>query len=328
MTNSETALLEVENLSKFYSHSGGLPWSAKREQVRAVDGISFKISTGETVGLVGESGCGKSTLARTLLRLEDATAGRVLFRGEDVFALDKTGLRNFRRRVQVVFQDPYASLNPRMTVSEIINEAWLIHPDVVGVADRPQRCRQLLEQVGLRPEHAQRHPHQFSGGQRQRIGIARALALEPELIVLDEPVSALDMSIQAQVINLLSSLRSSLGLSYLFIAHDLAVVRHISQRVAVMYLGSIVEQGDTQTLFENPAHPYTQALLAASPVPDPTAQAARQRIRLQGELADPSSLPTGCRFRSRCWKATAKCAEEHPLLSSHKGREVACFHPD
>ncbi len=325
---TEPALLEVRQLSKFYAQSSGLVWSRRRDRVRAVDGVSLTINEGETVGLVGESGCGKSTLARTILRLEDATAGSVLYRGKDVFAMDKTDLRQFRRRVQVVFQDPYASLNPRMTVSDIINEAWQIHPDVVAVADRPQRCQQLLEQVGLRPEHAQRHPHQFSGGQRQRIGIARALALEPELIVLDEPVSALDMSIQAQVINLLSSLRSNLGLSYLFIAHDLAVVRHISQRVAVMYLGSVVEQGETQTLFENPSHPYTQALLAASPVPDPAAQATRQRIRLHGDLPDPSNLPAGCRFHSRCWKATSRCHQHSPELAQHDNRAVACFHPD
>lgn len=328
MTERKEPLLEVESLSKHYVQSSGLFTGNSGNAVRAVDAISFSIYAGETLGLVGESGCGKSTLARTILRLEKATAGRVLFQGKDVFALGAAGLRQFRRRVQVVFQDPYASLNPRMTVSEIINEAWQIHPDVVAVGDRAQRCHQLLEQVGLRPEHAQRHPHQFSGGQRQRIGIARALALEPELIVLDEPVSALDMSIQAQVINLLTSLRESLGLSYLFIAHDLAVVRHSSQRVAVMYLGKIVEQGDTQTLFENPSHPYTQALLAASPVPDPSAQTGRQRIRLQGEFPDPSNLPSGCGFRTRCWKATSKCSQESPVLKHHNGRDVACFHLD
>jgi len=328
MAEVDTPLLRVEGLSRHYINATGLFARSGREVIRAVDDVSFSIESGQTLGLVGESGCGKSTLARTVLRLDVPTDGRVFYRGRDVFSLDGVALKEFRRRVQVVFQDPYASLNPRMTVAEIINEAWEIHPEVVVESERHSRCRELLELVGLRPEHASRHPHQFSGGQRQRIGIARALALEPELIVLDEPVSALDMSVQAQVVNLLASLRRDFGLSYLFIAHDLAVIRHISQQVAVMYLGSIVEHGDTETVFQNASHPYTRALLAASPLPDPELQKNRTRIRLQGDLPDPSNLPSGCRFRSRCWKARAKCANNTPTLEYYQKRRTACFFPE
>ena len=328
MSVAETPLLDVRELVKHYPVSSGLLRKHKTGAVRAVDGVSFQLWPGETLGLVGESGCGKSTLARTLLRLETATAGAALYRGQDIFSLRGDQLRRFRRQVQVVFQDPYAALNPRMSVADIIAEPWQIHPDVLPSQQRQQRVRDLLEQVGLQPDHARRYPHQFSGGQRQRIGIARALALEPELIVLDEPVSALDMSIQAQVINLLETLRERFGFSYLFIAHDLAVVRHISQRVVVMYLGTVVEQGATDLIFERPAHPYTKALLAASPLPDPDAQAAREHIRLQGELPDPSNPPSGCRFRSRCWKAQARCAEAAPPLQERDGRAVACYFPE
>ena len=328
MSVAETPLLDVRELVKHYPVSSGLLRKRKTGAVRAVDGVSFQLWPGETLGLVGESGCGKSTLARTLLRLETATAGAALYRGQDIFSLRGDQLRRFRRQVQVVFQDPYAALNPRMSVADIIAEPWQIHPDVLPSKQRQQRVRDLLEQVGLQPDHARRYPHQFSGGQRQRIGIARALALEPELIVLDEPVSALDMSIQAQVINLLETLRERFGFSYLFIAHDLAVVRHISQRVVVMYLGTVVEQGATDLIFERPAHPYTKALLAASPLPDPDAQAAREHIRLQGELPDPSNPPSGCRFRSRCWKAQARCAEAAPPLQERDGRAVACYFPE
>ena len=328
MSVAETPLLDVRELVKHYPVSSGLLRKRKTGAVRAVDGVSFQLWPGETLGLVGESGCGKSTLARTLLRLETATAGAALYRGQDIFSLRGDQLRRFRRQVQVVFQDPYAALNPRMSVADIIAEPWQIHPDVLPSKQRQQRVRDLLEQVGLQPDHARRYPHQFSGGQRQRIGIARALALEPELIVLDEPVSALDMSIQAQVINLLETLRERFGFSYLFIAHDLAVVRHISQRVVVMYLGTVVEQGATDLIFERPAHPYTKALLAASPLPDPGAQAAREHIRLQGELPDPSNPPSGCRFRSRCWKAQARCAEAAPPLQERDGRAVACYFPE
>ena len=328
MSVAETPLLDVRELVKHYPVSSGLLRKRKTGAVRAVDGVSFQLWPGETLGLVGESGCGKSTLARTLLRLETATAGAALYRGQDIFSLRGDQLRRFRRQVQVVFQDPYAALNPRMSVADIIAEPWQIHPDVLPSQQRQQRVRDLLEQVGLQPDHARRYPHQFSGGQRQRIGIARALALEPELIVLDEPVSALDMSIQAQVINLLETLRERFGFSYLFIAHDLAVVRHISQRVVVMYLGTVVEQGATDLIFERPAHPYTKALLAASPLPDPDAQAAREHIRLQGELPDPSNPPSGCRFRSRCWKAQARCAEAAPPLQERDGRAVACYFPE
>ena len=320
-------LLEVRDLATYYTASRGLLRNRVVATVRALDGVSFDLAAGETLGLVGESGCGKSTLARTLLRLETATAGTVRYRGEDLLAFDAASLRAHRRRMQVIFQDPYASLNPRMTIRQIIAEPWDIHPGVVAPGDREARVAELLRQVGMHPDHARRYPHQFSGGQRQRIGIARALALEPELIVCDEPVSALDVSIQAQVINLLEELKDALGLAFLFIAHDLSVVRHISDRVAVMYLGRIVEQGPVDAIFGRPGHPYTQALLSSSPVPDPRAQAERARIRLVGEIPSNAELPGGCRFRTRCWKADARCAEVEPDLAARDpSHTVACHH--
>ena len=321
-----TALLEVDELSTHYEHHAS--WFSKRQRsvVKAVDSVSLHVARGETLGLVGESGCGKSTLARTLVGLEHASGGSVRFDGESVLGLSGAQLKAYRRRLQIVFQDPYASLNPRMRVRDIISEAWQIHPGIMLSSQWPRRIAELLQRVGLHPGHAERFPHQFSGGQRQRIGIARALALEPQLLICDEPVSALDVSVQAQVINLLEQLQHELGLSYLFIAHDLSVVEHISDRVAVMYLGRIVEQGTTEDVFEQPRHPYTQALLSASPVPDPAHQGRAKRIRLRGEPPDPSAVPSGCRFATRCWKASSVCTRHEPHLVMQDSPEhwVAC----
>jgi oligopeptide/dipeptide ABC transporter ATP-binding protein len=276
--------------------------------------VSFELRRGETLGIVGESGCGKSTLARLLMRLDEPTAGAAFYHGRNIFDASHEELRRLRRNVQMVMQDPYTSLNPRMTVADIVGEPFEIHPEVVPQRDRRARVRELLDLVGLSPEHIHRYPHQFSGGQRQRIGIARALALRPEVIVCDEPVSALDVSIQAQIINLLESLRKTLGMSYIFIAHDLSVVRHVADRVAVMYLGKIVEIGTREEIYGRPTHPYTQALLSAAPVPDPKRRGRRRIIRLEGDVPSPANPPSGCRFRTRCWKATDRCAAEEPAL--------------
>jgi oligopeptide transport system ATP-binding protein len=325
-----TPILEVEDLVKHFPVQVGIVFKRTVGHVRAVDGVSFELRKGETLGVVGESGCGKSTLAQVLMRLEPPTSGRVRFRGEDVFVKRGKALQAMRRSIQIVLQDPYTSLNPRMTVGDIVGEPFDIHPDVAPKGERRKRVQDLLDVVGLNPEHINRYPHQFSGGQRQRIGIARALALKPEVIICDEPVSALDVSIQAQVMNLMDELQREFGLSYLFIAHDLSVVRHLSDRVAVMYLGKIVEIGTEDEIYNRPAHPYTQALLSAVPVPDPAVRAARARIRLTGDVPSPVNPPSGCRFRTRCWKATEICADEEPALVVRGGghHPSACHHAE
>ena len=288
-------------------------------QVQAVDGVSLELVRGETLGIVGESGCGKSTLARVLMGLIPATSGSVRLEGEELVGMKPARLRQVRRDVQIIFQDPYSSLDPRMTVGNIIGEPFEIHGEVVPRGGRRRAVEQLLEVVGLSPEHINRYPHQFSGGQRQRIGIARALALRPKVIICDEPVSALDISVQAQVVNLLENLQDEFGLSYIFVAHDLSVVRHISDRVAVMYLGKMVELGTEDQIYERPTHPYTQALLSAVPVPDPRLRGRREQIVLTGDLPSAADPPSGCRFRTRCWKAQDICAEEEPPLEIRAG---------
>jgi oligopeptide transport system ATP-binding protein len=317
-------LLEVRNLVKHFPVGGGM-FSKPVGVVRAIDDVSFTLRKGETLGLVGESGCGKTTTGRCILQLERPTSGSIVFEGIDMVTLDPAELRAFRRRVQVIFQDPYSSLNPRMTVEQILAEPLKVHGIVRDRGERELRVRELLVQVGLLPQHAGRYPHQLSGGQRQRVGIARALAMEPSLIVCDEPVSALDVSIQAQIINLLEELQERLGLTYLFIAHDLSVVRHISDRVAVMYLGKIVEIADRQALYEEPLHPYTRALLSAVPIPDPKLEAKRERTVLRGEVPSPLNPPSGCVFHPRCPVAVDRCsAEIPPLREIRPGHWAAC----
>lgn len=324
-------LLQVKDLVKHFPIKQGILFKRTVGHVQAVDGVTFDLYPGETLGLVGESGSGKSTVAKTLLRLHQPTSGEAYYQGEDLFQMSSREMRRVRRDIQMIFQDPYSSLNPRMTVRDIVTEGWKVHSGLVKRNDQERRAGDLLERVGLNPDHINRYPHQFSGGQRQRIGVARALALEPKIIVADEPVSALDVSVQAQVINLLEEIQDEFSLSYIFIAHDLSVVRHISDRVAVMYLGRIVEVGTEAEIYEHSVHPYTQALLSATPIADPKKARDRpERILLQGDLPSPSDPPSGCRFRTRCWKVQEECAHEDPALIDREGHghPSACLFPE
>ncbi len=313
-------LLEVEHLQQYFPVKGGM---FKTNYVQAVDDVSFYINKGETFGLVGESGCGKTTTGRTILRLYEPTDGKIIYDGVDVTHVD---FAPYRKKMQIVFQDPYASLDSRMTVGDIVGEPIDIHHIAANKNDRNDRILALLERVGLNSEHANRYPHEFSGGQRQRIGIARALAVNPEFIVCDEPISALDVSIQAQVVNMFEDLQQEMGLTYLFIAHDLAIVKHISNRIGVMYLGKLVELADSNTLYANPIHPYTQSLLSSIPIPDPKASRSKKRIVLQGDVPSPLNPPSGCRFRTRCPYANAHCAEEVPEFKEYESGHFAACH--
>ena len=322
--NNNNTLLHVDDLKMHFPIYRGV-FQRQVGAVRAVDGVSFDVKRGETLGLVGESGCGKSTTGRTILQLYKPTAGNVTFEGTDLVKLKGEQMRQMRRKMQMIFQDPYASLNPRMTVAQLVGEPLMVHNAATG-AEINERVAHLLELVNLNPAFASRYPHEFSGGQRQRIGVARALALQPSFIICDEPISALDVSIQAQVVNLLEELQEQFNLTYLFIAHDLSMVRHISDRVAVMYLGVIVELAARDELYSKPLHPYTQALLSAVPIPDPVADAKRQRTILQGDVPSPANPPSGCRFRTRCPIAEAVCAESRPEFREIRpGHFVACF---
>ena len=323
--NTAEPLLKVEQLKKHFTSQkkflGGEP-----KTVKAVDGVTFDIMPGETLGVVGESGCGKSTLGRAILRLHEPDGGSLTYKGVDLLALDAREMREYRRKMQIIFQDPSASLDPRMTVGEIIGEALDIHRLYTSKTDRSDRIKELLGKVGLNTEHANRYPHEFSGGQQQRVGIARALAVNPEFIVCDEPISALDVSIQSQVVNMLEDMQEEMGLTYLFIAHDLSVVRHISNRIGVMYLGNMMELAESYELNRNPIHPYTKTLLSAVPVPDPELSRTRQRIMLEGDIPSPMNPPTGCKFHTRCPYATDKCRKEVPEFKEHAPEHWAACH--
>ena len=324
--DSNNLILQIRNLKKYFFVNSGVVFSKVAGVIKAVDDASFSIRRGETLGLVGESGCGKTTLGRCILRLEAPTSGQVLFQGKDLAELKESALRTLRRNIQVIFQDPFSSLNPRMTIEQIIGEAPGVFRLVHGLRERKERVAELLATVGLRTSMGPRYPHELSGGQRQRVGIARALSLAPAFIVCDEPVSALDVSIQAQIINLLEALQEKFGLTYLFIAHDLSVVRHISDRVAVMYLGKIMEITGRQELYENPLHPYTQALLSAVPIPDPLVERDRAPILLQGEVPSPLNPPSGCVFHPRCFQAKKECSREIPSMKEVcPGHFVSCL---
>ncbi|MFI0779246.1 ABC transporter ATP-binding protein [Streptomyces sp. NPDC021212] len=326
-TTTPEPLLTVSGLVKHFPIKKGL-LQRQSGAVQAVDGLDFDVRQGETLGVVGESGCGKSTMGRLITRLLEPTSGKIEFEGKDITHLGTAAMRPMRRDVQMIFQDPYSSLNPRHTVGAIVGAPFRLQ-GVTPEGGIKAEVQRLLALVGLNPEHYNRYPHEFSGGQRQRIGIARALALKPKLVVADEPVSALDVSIQAQVVNLLDDLQDELGLTYVIIAHDLSVIRHVSDRIAVMYLGKIVELADRKALYETPMHPYTTALLSAVPVPDPRRRARRERILLKGDVPSPISPPSGCRFHTRCWKATEVCKrEEPPLVALATGHQVACHHPE
>ena len=321
MGNPEV-IVSVDHLKTYFEVGRGFE---KKKIIKAVDDISLDIHRGETVGLVGESGSGKSTLGRTIVKINEPTAGRVLFKGEDIASLSGVGLRKFRKSVQLIFQDPYASLNPRMTVGEIIREPLVVHRVYATRKEQDEIVAELLQIVGLKPDHIRRYPHEFSGGQRQRISIARTLALNPEFIVCDEPISALDVSIQAQIINLLKWIQKESGIAYLFIAHDLSMVKHISDRIGVMYLGHLVELGDSKDVYTKPLHPYTQALLSAVPIPDPVLGKTKKRIMLGGEQPSPFDPPSGCPFRTRCPYAMKQCGEQRPPMKKAGGRLVACY---
>ena len=323
----QTKLLEIKDLKKYFTvKKSGFN---KNQMVKAVDGVSMDILKGETLGLVGESGCGKTTLGRTIIRLYEPTSGSIIYDGKPIYDSEQKiaeKMLPYRRKMQIIFQDPSASLDPRMTVGEIVGEALDIHKLYTGKGEREARINQLLEEVGLNTEHSNRFPHEFSGGQQQRIGIARALAVEPEFIVCDEPISALDVSIQSQVVNMLEDLQAELGLTYLFIAHDISVVRHISNRIGVMYLGNLVELAESYELYRNPIHPYTKTLMSAVPIPDPVVTRARERMILEGDIPSPINPPSGCKFHTRCPYATERCKQEVPVFKDHGGGHYAACH--
>ena len=323
----QTKLLEIKDLKKYFTvKKSGFN---KKQMVQAVDGVSMDIFKGETLGLVGESGCGKTTLGRTIIRLYEPTSGKIVYDGKTIFDSEQNiaeKMLPYRRKMQIIFQDPSASLDPRMTVGEIVGEALDIHKLYTGKGERTARINELLEKVGLNTEHSNRFPHEFSGGQQQRIGIARALAVEPEFIVCDEPISALDVSIQSQVVNMLEDLQEQLGLTYLFIAHDISVVRHISNRIGVMYLGNMVELAESYELYRNPIHPYTKTLMSAVPIPDPVVTRSRERVILEGDIPSPINPPSGCKFHTRCPYATERCKQEVPVFKDHGGGHYAACH--